>query len=152
MIENTLINIYFPGEERVPLSDNFKAGEFKCNHGDFMWLVAPDLIRKLQLMRRKCGHALVIVSGYRTPEYNLSIGGAKQSRHMAGMAADVTPPSSLTATELAGLAYFVGCRRIGLGKTFVHVDVAPGEAYWDYDNDSKTDPQAAIKQAAVAWK
>ena len=44
----------------------------------------------LQPLRDKMGRAIHISSGFRSPELNVAIGGAKASQHMAGEAADIT--------------------------------------------------------------
>lgn len=53
------------------------------------------LIKLLELQNelKKAGHdeyALQLTSGYRDPEYNKSVGGAKKSRHMHGDAMDIS--------------------------------------------------------------
>lgn len=50
----------------------------------------------LQPLRNAYGKPIIVNSGYRSPELNKAIGGAKNSQHMRGQAADITPltPSS----------------------------------------------------------
>src|SRR3989304_552415 len=80
---------FVPGDEDIVITPHFKAGEFKCNSGNWPWLIAATLVEKLEDMRILIKRSLVITSGYRTPEYNASIGGAKESRHIFGLAADL---------------------------------------------------------------
>ena len=47
----------------------------------------------LQPLRDLVGKPIVISSGYRSPAVNAAIGGAKNSEHMTGCAADFTIPS-----------------------------------------------------------
>lgn len=43
----------------------------------------------LQPIRDKWGAPIVVTSGYRCPELNKAVGGAKTSQHLAGEAADI---------------------------------------------------------------
>lgn len=52
----------------------------------------------LDLLRAKFG-PLFCTSGYRCPELNTAIGGAKDSAHLYGCAADLVPLSPTTALE-----------------------------------------------------
>lgn len=143
---------YFPGDEYVELEPNFSPGEFKCKGGDWPWLIDNTLPWLLQLMRGKLAKPIRINSGYRTPEYNKDVGGAKQSKHMLGLAADLDTPDKMSSIAFAGLAYACGFRRIGVSTGFVHVDVAPGEAYWAYTGDLKEGLQDKIERAAKQWQ
>lgn len=116
------------------LSPSFELAEFMCHDGtDVPANLIPNVtdlcIGVLQPIRNKWG-AVVVVSGYRTPDYNLKIGGAKKSNHMTASAADIHPlkPSDLpeflkliekmhAAGELTALG--------GLGKYkgWAHVDI-----------------------------
>lgn len=71
-----------------------------------------------------------LLSGYRNPATNASVGGAKQSQHMLGRANDITHPNrSVNAIHAAAKALKKG----GVGKytsnNFVHVDTGPVR-YW----------------------
>jgi hypothetical protein len=46
------------------------------------------LIENLNVLREVVGAPIAITSGYRSPAHNATIGGAKESKHMEGMAAD----------------------------------------------------------------
>jgi hypothetical protein len=146
-----IVRVFIPGDEKYQLATNFQAGEFKCKGGDWPWFVEPTLVEMLQLMRNRLGRALSINSAYRTPEYNAGINGATKSKHIIGAAADLATPDKMSSISLAGLAYAVGFRRIGVAHGFVHVDTAPGEAYWAYTGDLKKDLQSKIERASEAW-
>lgn len=47
----------------------------------------------LDPIREDWGKPLIVTSGYRSPEVNKSIGGAKDSHHMMGYCADITTGS-----------------------------------------------------------
>lgn len=80
------------------LSPHFTLGQFLCkqarvNGKEFM-LFRPELLLKLETIlqtlnkRGIAADTLFIMSGYRTPHYNASIGNSKNSRHIYGGAAD----------------------------------------------------------------
>lgn len=115
------------------ITKNFNLQEFACRHCDAV-KVEPELVRKLQQLRDHLGKPLVILSGYRCPKHNLAVGGAKDSYHVKGMAADIAAgPAGLSVTELAQLAEKYGFNGIGLypDNGFVHVDVRPYKARWN---------------------
>jgi uncharacterized protein YcbK (DUF882 family) len=95
------------------------------------------LAEAFELIRYSCGnHPITILSAYRTPSYNKSVGGAKNSQHIQGRAIDLRPPSHLSVNEfysiIRKLAPASNIRGIGKYKTFVHVDTRPGShiALW----------------------
>ncbi len=47
----------------------------------------------LDPLREKLGHPITISSGYRSPALNAAIGGAKNSQHLIGEAADINCPA-----------------------------------------------------------
>jgi uncharacterized protein YcbK (DUF882 family) len=50
---------------------------------------ADKVLQNLQVLRDACGKSITIMSGYRSPERNESVGGAKKSQHMEGNACDI---------------------------------------------------------------
>ena len=58
--------------------------------------VLTELVRLatlvLQPLREAIGRPIVISSGYRSPKLNAAVGGAKESAHMLGQAADLVVP------------------------------------------------------------
>jgi uncharacterized protein YcbK (DUF882 family) len=95
-----------------------------------------------EAIRRACGNKpIVIDSAYRTPAYNVQIGGEPDSQHLQGRALDLKPPDGLTVvgfhTIILALAWqqlsVVG--GVGIYNTFCHVDIRPRVngylAQWD---------------------
>lgn len=88
-------------------------------------LVGPDvrLLGVLENLRGQLHAPLEVVSGYRSPEHNRAVGGASNSQHLYGRAADI--PWGQVTVEMAREA---GATGIGHCDGFVvHVDTRPGE-------------------------
>jgi uncharacterized protein YcbK (DUF882 family) len=122
------------------LSKDFSRSEFVCKGTDCCdgsAPVHPALVTGLQELRDKVGGPLAISSGFRCRRHNAAIGGAQDSQHTLGMAADVRVPEGWTAERLAALAETVAVFRdggIGIYPTWVHVDVrTTGPARWRND-------------------
>ena len=115
----------------LSLSDNFDLREFACNDGSDKVIVHPSLVALLQAIRNHYGKPVRINSAYRTEEYNASVGGAPNSKHKLGMAADIVV-DGVEPEDIAELAeeYFVG--GIGMYNTFTHLDVYGSLRRWDY--------------------
>ena len=106
------------------LSNNFNEKELACKHCGEV-IIVPQLVTLLQKIRDKVGKPITITSGYRCPTHNRSIGGAVQSRHMQGQAADIVV-KGLTPAQVAKIADGCGAGGIGTYKSgFTHVDVGP---------------------------
>lgn len=80
------------------------------------------LLAALEHLRGVVGGPLVILSGYRTPEHNAEVGGARDSRHLHGDAADLD--YGYARVEQALDAGFTGVGECD--GWAVHVDVRPG--------------------------
>lgn len=93
----------------------FTFKEFKSK-GDGWIRVHPRLLNRLDDARRRHG-PIKIISGYRDPAHNRSVGGATNSQHVYGTACDIPGIPVSLAKEC-------GFSGIGLnGNTAVHVDV-----------------------------
>ena len=57
----------------------------------------------LQPIRDMYGKPITVNSGYRSPELNKAVNGAKNSQHLTGCAADITVGSKASNKELFGL-------------------------------------------------
>lgn len=118
------------------ITHNFSMEEFACRDGTpypSEWV--PHRLRPLcldlEVIRGHIGGPLYITSGYRTPDYNAAIRGARRSQHLEGRAADIFSPAS-NAQHLSRVIHglyrrgeFNHIHAIGSYPTFVHVDVRP---------------------------
>jgi uncharacterized protein YcbK (DUF882 family) len=113
----------------IKLSKNFSALEF-ANTLDGHAIMVPnlELVTKLQSLRDLVG-PINITSGYRTPEFNKSIGGSSNSFHVQGLAADIQFDfRKFTVDQIIGLCVGIGFSNIGVYLTkgnvirWVHVD------------------------------
>ncbi len=122
-----------PNPQWVPDKYEIKKG------GNSYWKycrVDPEMVKKLQNARDKCGQGIGIVSGYRPKFYNDLVYKKarkrirKLSRHQAGDAVDpATPRGHPCRDELASEFRKGG---IGTGNTKFHVDNRPNKARWKY--------------------
>lgn len=95
-----------------------RTGEVKVN---------PALLEKLERLRILLGNLPIIInSGFRSAVSNTAVGGAEDSQHLFGNAADITVPP-LTMREIADGALKVGFTGIGIYPNHVHVDVRSGD-------------------------
>lgn len=85
----------------------------------------PAFIEKLDYLRAEIGYPLKITSGYRTDAHNKKVGGKESSAHLGGFAADISAPISKHRFGLVKMALQYGVKRIGIGQTFVHLDLHP---------------------------
>ncbi len=131
--KQNLMNFDYSIDGDMELSSHFRLSEFRSKDGADTVLVDRRLIEKLQIMRYKLEKPIIVISGYRTPEHNRSkaVGGAKQSEHRNGTAADIKV-AGYTGDQLASLAREVGFTGIGIGAEMCHVDVRPQRTEWRY--------------------
>lgn len=118
----------------------FHPQEFACHDGTKYpedWTPRLSaLCSQLDQIRRYWKGPLRVVSGYRTPDYNIQVGGAPASQHVKGNAADIAPTANdmdSAVQELHGLIQrllqsgqlpLVG----GIGYypgRWIHVDIRP---------------------------
>lgn len=114
------------------LSNNFKVKEFACNDGSDTVLISDELVSLLQKIRDHFGVAVTINSGYRTSTYNKKVGGATNSQHVKGTAADIVAKGVDPLTVAQYAEYLMpNSGGIGVYQTFTHVDVRTNRSRWD---------------------
>ena len=123
----------------MKLSTNFSLHEFESADG-----TAPngevlknltELAKNLEVLRKHIGQPIQVTSGFRSKEHNKKIGGALNSYHVIGMAADIkvakmTPEQVAKAIELLIAEGKMKDGGIGIYKTWLHYDVRNVKARW----------------------
>jgi zinc D-Ala-D-Ala carboxypeptidase len=102
---------------------NFKPSEIACR-GSGELLVNTRALDALQELRDRLGKPLIIASAYRSPAHNKKVGGAENSRHLAGDAFDVSmanhdPDAFERAARAVGFMGFGFYRK----SNFMHIDM-----------------------------
>lgn len=113
------------------LSTNFAVKEFACKDGSDSIVIEFELVEILQKIRDHFGKAVTINSAYRNATYNKKVGGASNSQHVFGRAADIVV-SGVSPEKVAQYAEYLMPKKggIGLYPTFTHVDVRASRARW----------------------
>jgi hypothetical protein len=106
------------------IAPNFRLDEIAQAFKGRWAIVQPHAIDSLQALRDAAG-VLNVNSGYRSPAYNLEIGGATYSRHMYGDGFDLDP-TTVTVDALEGLCEDHGGMLVEY-ETHVHCD-------WRFDD------------------
>lgn len=100
-----------------------------------------EFLKKLDELRGRAGIVVVVNSDYRSPEKNREVGGAENSAHLTGRAADIAPLTGdpqkwmLLLHEILGMWIDGLWPGLGLGiyKGHFHVDSHPDArrpAFW----------------------
>ena len=124
---------------RVPMhSEHFTEAELACHHCGRNECTKA-LLDALEQFRAAAGKPVHINDAYRCPEHNAKVGGAKNSQHLLGMAADIRV-DGMTGRQLYEVA--VRCPLIhGIGRSdysnYLHIDVRSKPAKWCYDEKGR---------------
>jgi uncharacterized protein YcbK (DUF882 family) len=81
-----------------------------------------EFMNKLDRVRETAGIPLVINSAYRTVEHEKRQGRAGTSAHTVRCAVDIRCNTDANRFKIIKAALEVGFTRIGVAKTFIHVD------------------------------
>ena len=98
-----------------------------------------EFLERLDLAREEAGCSFRITSGFRTESYNKDLlkrgyKASKNSSHLKGCAADISCKSSDKRLKIVKALIKVGYTRLGIAKSFIHVDSDPDkpDAIWLY--------------------
>jgi len=124
---------------RRQLTKNFHIDEFKCHDGvpvpEEMYPNVLELAENLQVLRLILNKPIRIISGYRHPEYNRKIGGARKSQHMQAKAADIKvrgmePKDVADVVDKAMKSGHLKKGGVGRYISFTHIDIRGNNARW----------------------
>src|SRR5574343_1126050 len=105
------------------MANYFTRDEFKCPHcGENN--ISDEFIDRLDEVRHAYGKPMVVLSGYRCPAHNASVGGVDGSAHTEGIAADIACSFARDRLALVESAINNGFGRIGIAKSFIHLDIS----------------------------
>lgn len=116
------------------MSKHFTKKEFECKCGCGFDNHSPKLVEALEALRELIGQPIIINCACRCPKHNADVGGVKNSYHIQGIAADIKV-KNMSPLKLKTYAEKVNDFKnggIGLYDSFLHVDVRPKKARWDY--------------------
>lgn len=83
----------------------------------------PALVDAIIMAQKMAGFQFTITSGFRSQAYERSKGRKGSSSHCKGLAVDVSTRDSHTRFKVLLAAAYSGIPRIGVGKTFLHLDI-----------------------------
>lgn len=123
----------------MKLTTNFSLSEFNKHNFEVPNDVLRNLIelaKNLQILRDEVKKPIKITSGYRPAQHNAKIGGAKNSRHITGQAADFkiegyTPKQVAAVIEKLIAEGRMKQGGIGTYSTWTHYDVRGTKSRWN---------------------
>jgi uncharacterized protein YcbK (DUF882 family) len=133
-------------------SPHFSDAEMQCKCGCGLNLCAPELFAALEIYRFKADRLIDVRSAYRCAVHNKAEGGAPNSQHLLGRAADIAvrgmTPRQMYALALTVPAFGFGGIGVADHQGYIHVDVrATGMARWCYDRAGKESPWTNAPEA-----
>lgn len=128
-----------PDNLDAKVSEHFKLREFKCHDNSRVVVLNSELVSVLELARQHFGKVIKINSGYRTVAYNSMLkNSSPNSQHTHGNAADIVV-SGVKPIDVYNYfnSNYPDTYGVGIYNTFVHIDVRPSKARWDYRTKEK---------------
>jgi GH25 family lysozyme M1 (1,4-beta-N-acetylmuramidase) len=141
---------HYPAGDNTQISEHFNVREFacKCGWGAHDTVINTRLVAGLEKLFEVLNVSMIIVnSGYRHPEYDISMNGFA-GKHALGDAADIvlydenkcvipTGVISCVAQDLP--EYFGGMANIDSSYTAIHLDVREGRRWYGDETISNND-------------
>ena len=124
----------------MKITDNFSLAEFNSKCGRPMpnkvLKNITELAKNLQVIRDEVNLPISITSGYRSPQHNARVKGARNSQHLLGTAVDLkvkgmSPSSVALVIEKLIQEGKIKQGGIGIYNTWVHYDIRGTKARWD---------------------
>jgi len=114
---------------------HFEPSEFTCNGVECYNLMSDKLLEGLEVARCLAEIPFHINSSWRDSNVNQMAGGKPNSAHLRGNAVDIACANSYDRHIILNACIDAGFTRIGIGSTFIHVDVdqeLPNNVIWTY--------------------
>jgi uncharacterized protein YcbK (DUF882 family) len=106
------------------ISENFSRSEFACKCGCGFATVDVDLLKVLEVVRKRFKRPVKINSACRCNNYNEMVGGSQSSKHKQGIAADIVVAGVKPYDVYLFLdGHMPNNYGIGVYKTFTHIDI-----------------------------
>lgn len=119
--------------QNISISAHLKSDEFKCNCDQCLTtIIHPDWLQAWSRLRLKANSPIRILSGYRCQNHNTNIGGAEQSRHITGQAADFNLNDLLTAFKNTTII-----RKVLFECGFTYIEINEEHGYVHADTRGK---------------
>jgi hypothetical protein len=115
------------------MSKYFSEDELRCKCGCGQCHMDTVFLDIMDQIREDVGEPIGVVSGFRCVKHDDEIHG--DGNHPEGKAIDVAAPLSMIRFKIVSSAIKMGIKRIGIGKTFIHLDVVsehPQNVVWLY--------------------
>ena len=110
---------------------HFDIREFSCKCGCGVTKPCSELFAVLELVRVHFNKPVTINSSYRCEKHNAEVGGAKNSKHKLGIAADIVVKGVEPKLVYQFIdATFPNSYGLGSYNSFTHIDVRPIKARW----------------------
>lgn len=118
------------------MSKYFAPAEFRaCNPPCTIEDMNAGFLEQLDRVREQAGIPMVLNCAFRSVAHEKQMGRSGNSAHTRGWAVDVRCTTSANRYRIVGAALRCGIRRIGIGKTYIHLDndgTLPQDVMWDY--------------------
>ena len=115
----------------MKLSVHFARREFACACGCGFDTIDHATLEILEAVRSHFGQPVIVTSGARCPEYNARVGGASNSQHLYGRAADIQVRGVDPEAVHAWIDEHYPHASLGSYRTFTHIDTrSDGPKRW----------------------
>lgn len=113
----------------------FSKKEFACKCGmcgGYPAEIDMGMVKIADLIRERIGKPIGVNSGLRCREHNSNVGGAYNSQHLYGTAADLGCPNGVTPEKMASIAQEImgDTGGIGIYSWGIHIDTRKAVARW----------------------
>lgn len=114
------------------IAPHFARHEFACRCGCGFDTIDAATLAILEQVRTHFGAPVIVTSAARCPDHNRKVGGASNSQHLYGRAADIKVRGTEPEVVRDYIARHYPDASLGLYSTFTHVDTrSNGPARWE---------------------